>query len=133
MGKDPRHDLFEIPCAENHVSVALCQPKLHQGNFNDTQRVGTSRYLSCQTVRVMMAPLMPGAASATQPLPEATDPTSVRTKFTFRHFAQLDGLRGLAIVLVLAGHVLEFGFGIHTDFGGLGVLLFFLLSGSLIT
>lgn len=61
------------------------------------------------------------------------DSASVRPTFTFRHFPQLDGLRGLAIVLVLAGHVLEFGFGIHTDFGGLGVLLFFLLSGFLIT
>jgi peptidoglycan/LPS O-acetylase OafA/YrhL len=53
--------------------------------------------------------------------------------FTFQHFPQLDGLRGLAIILVLAGHMLEFNFGIHSDFGGLGVLLFFLLSGFLIT
>jgi peptidoglycan/LPS O-acetylase OafA/YrhL len=63
----------------------------------------------------------------------ADDPAPSQPTFTFRHFPQLDGLRGLAIVLVLAGHVLESGFGIHTDLGGLGVLLFFLLSGFLIT
>jgi peptidoglycan/LPS O-acetylase OafA/YrhL len=53
--------------------------------------------------------------------------------FSFRHFPELDGLRGLAILLVIAGHVLNFGFGVATDLGGLGVLLFFVLSGFLIT
>jgi len=54
--------------------------------------------------------------------------------FKFRHFPQLDGLRGLAILLVLSGHVLHHGFGIDAGtLGGLGVLLFFVLSGFLIT
>jgi peptidoglycan/LPS O-acetylase OafA/YrhL len=55
--------------------------------------------------------------------------------FTFRHFPQLDGLRGLAILLVIASHVLhyDFGLGAPGSLGGLGVLLFFVLSGFLIT
>lgn len=53
----------------------------------------------------------------------------------FRHFAQLDGLRGVAILLVITGHVLEFGLGVTRGgaLGGLGVMLFFVLSGFLIT
>jgi peptidoglycan/LPS O-acetylase OafA/YrhL len=58
---------------------------------------------------------------------------TIANGFQFRHFPQLDGLRGLAVLLVIAGHILEFEFHIHTDFGGLGVLLFFVLSGFLIT
>jgi peptidoglycan/LPS O-acetylase OafA/YrhL len=65
--------------------------------------------------------------------PPRTGANSLPVTFRFRHFPELDGLRGLAIVLVVAGHVLEFGLGVHTDFGGLGVLLFFVLSGFLIT
>ena len=53
--------------------------------------------------------------------------------FVFQHFPQLDGLRGLAITLVVVGHALDFGFGVRTDLGGFGVLLFFVLSGFLIT
>ena len=53
--------------------------------------------------------------------------------FTFRHFPQLDGLRGVAILLVIAGHVLQGGFAIPNDLGALGVLVFFVLSGFLIT
>jgi peptidoglycan/LPS O-acetylase OafA/YrhL len=57
----------------------------------------------------------------------------------FAHFPQLDGFRGLAAILVLSGHVLEFstarfhlqGFG--ESMAQLGVLLFFVLSGFLIT
>ncbi|HXL22228.1 MAG TPA: acyltransferase [Candidatus Dormibacteraeota bacterium] len=57
----------------------------------------------------------------------------------FRHVPQLDGFRGLAIVLVLAGHTLQFsslsvfwtGFG--EQLSALGVFLFFVLSGYLIT
>ena len=65
--------------------------------------------------------------------PPRAGASSLPATFHFRHFPELDGLRGLAIVLVVAGHVLEFGLGVHTDFGGLGVLLFFVLSGFLIT
>jgi peptidoglycan/LPS O-acetylase OafA/YrhL len=55
--------------------------------------------------------------------------------FTFGHFPQLDGFRGLAILLVVVGHVLQFGFEIPAggNLGALGVLLFFVLSGFLIT
>ncbi len=60
-----------------------------------------------------------------------------RETFTFRHFPQLDGLRGLAILFVILCHVLQFGSGMHVGgsggLGGLGVLLFFVLSGFLIT
>src|SRR5260370_660755 len=53
--------------------------------------------------------------------------------FAFKHFPQLDGLRAIAILLVISGHVLQFGSGVHNLLGGLGVLLFFVLSGFLIT
>ena len=53
------------------------------------------------------------------------------------HIPQLDGLRGVAIGLVLAGHFLQFSLGkyaaLGNSFGQLGVLLFFVLSGFLIT
>jgi peptidoglycan/LPS O-acetylase OafA/YrhL len=49
------------------------------------------------------------------------------------HFPELDGFRELAILLVIVGHTLEKDFGIVTDPGWLGVLLFFALSGFLIT
>jgi peptidoglycan/LPS O-acetylase OafA/YrhL len=57
----------------------------------------------------------------------------------FEHFKQLDGLRGLSIILVLFGHLADFSWGLNSppyafgEFAGLGVLLFFLLSGFLIT
>ncbi|MFZ0593899.1 MAG: acyltransferase [Bryobacteraceae bacterium] len=63
--------------------------------------------------------------------------TSGDGTFAFRHFPQLDGLRGVAILLVIFCHVLQFGSGMHVGgsggIGGLGVLLFFVLSGFLIT
>ncbi|GJG86380.1 acyltransferase [Gemmatimonadetes bacterium T265] len=48
---------------------------------------------------------------------------------------RLDGLRAVAILLVIAGHVgyYTFGRGRVGELGGLGVLLFFVLSGYLIT
>jgi peptidoglycan/LPS O-acetylase OafA/YrhL len=55
------------------------------------------------------------------------------TSFPFRRFPQLDGLRGLAILLVVVEHTLYFRCGVHTDLGKLGVALFFVLSGFLIT
>jgi peptidoglycan/LPS O-acetylase OafA/YrhL len=65
--------------------------------------------------------------------PVRTEAGLLPRRFGFRHFPELDGLRGFAILLVIVGHVLEFGLGVHTDLAGLGVLLFFVLSGFLIT
>lgn len=54
-----------------------------------------------------------------------------------KHLPQLDGLRGIAILIVLLGHVLVFHFGLGITFLGplppIGVDLFFVLSGFLIT
>src|ERR1700690_893817 len=61
-------------------------------------------------------------------------PTELQSSsFRFNHFPELDGFRGLAILLVVVGHVLEKEFRIITELGELGVLLFFVLSGFLIT
>src|SRR5258708_8945833 len=53
------------------------------------------------------------------------------------HLPQLDGLRGVAITLVLVGHVTQFSLHRFEAMGNflaqLGVLLFFVLSGFLIT
>jgi len=52
------------------------------------------------------------------------------------HSPELDGLRGCAILLVVAGHLLAFSLdvgGRWNELGGLGVLIFFGLSGFLIT
>ena len=48
---------------------------------------------------------------------------------------RLDGLRGIAILLVIFGHVGDFTLGVHQagEIGAVGVLLFFILSGHLIT
>ena len=54
----------------------------------------------------------------------------------FPTFPQLDGFRGLAVVLVLIEHTLKHSLkltGIWDHFGNLGVILFFGLSGFLIT
>src|SRR5436190_6342563 len=50
---------------------------------------------------------------------------------TSRHYPALDGLRGIAILLVVLLH--NFGFMNYFFFGWLGVDLFFVLSGFLIT
>ena len=54
----------------------------------------------------------------------------------FRHFRVLDGLRGVAVLFVVIGHGLVFRFGRGYSWGQfaiLGVLIFFVLSGFLIT
>jgi peptidoglycan/LPS O-acetylase OafA/YrhL len=54
----------------------------------------------------------------------------------FPSFPQLDGFRGLAILLVLVEHTLRHSLGLNgfwNHFGNLGVVLFFGLSGFLIT
>lgn len=54
-----------------------------------------------------------------------------------KHIPQLDGVRGLAVLIVLIGHILVFGFGFGLYRLGalppIGVNLFFVLSGFLIT
>src|SRR5260370_42706982 len=55
------------------------------------------------------------------------------SEFKFRHYPELDGLRGLAVLLVVVGHALLSSRGIHSQLASLGVLLFFVLSGFLIT
>ena len=55
------------------------------------------------------------------------------SEFKFRHYPELDGFRGLAVLLVVVGHVVLFSRGVHSHLGSLGVLLFFVLSGFLIT
>lgn len=60
-------------------------------------------------------------------------------KYTFRHFPQLDGFRGLAVVFVIIGHLLTYGelsptlITVGLVFASTGVFLFFVLSGFLIT
>src|SRR5260370_34759437 len=54
-------------------------------------------------------------------------------EFRFRHYPELDGFRGLAVTLVVVGHALLYSRGIHSQLASLGVLLFFVLSGFLIT
>jgi len=56
--------------------------------------------------------------------------------FRFRHMPELDGFRGFAVLLVVAGHYLEFRVPASPYLAALdklGVLLFFVLSGFLIT
>jgi len=60
-------------------------------------------------------------------------------KYTFRHFPQLDGFRGLAVLFVIIGHLLTYGelgptpTTVGLAFASTGVFLFFVLSGFLIT
>lgn len=59
--------------------------------------------------------------------------------FQFHHLSQLDGFRGAAVILVLVGHVFEFLISAPAwsaagaQLAALGVFLFFVLSGFLIT
>ncbi|HYO80729.1 MAG TPA: acyltransferase [Bryobacteraceae bacterium] len=56
--------------------------------------------------------------------------------FTFHHVPELDGLRGIAILLVIMGHSLQYSLTYEESGQGLstlGVMLFFVLSGFLIT
>lgn len=55
------------------------------------------------------------------------------SEFKFRHYPELDGFRGLAVTLVVIGHAILFSWGKHSHLASLGVLLFFVLSGFLIT
>ncbi len=57
------------------------------------------------------------------------------TTYSFRYYPQLDGLRAVAITCVLIEHELSQTLNISgwNNFGSLGVMLFFVLSGFLIT
>src|SRR5262249_1339094 len=72
----------------------------------------------------------------TQTVTTASVPSS-DARFTFRHIPELDGFRGLAVLVVVAGHYLEFRLPHRNPYFAtldkLGVLLFFVLSGFLIT
>lgn len=63
--------------------------------------------------------------------------TASESQFEFGYLPALDGLRGLAIFFVLVGHVFQFSLNRWQSegngFGQLGVMLFFVLSGFLIT
>ena len=75
----------------------------------------------------------------TEELELSKSASSSREGYQFRYLPQLDGFRGLAVILVLAGHVVEFStLSIYWRRVGevsasLGVFLFFVLSGFLIT
>jgi peptidoglycan/LPS O-acetylase OafA/YrhL len=66
-----------------------------------------------------------------------TDQSKANPVFTLHHIPQLDGFRGLAVLLVVLGHGLQGSGGSLAGVGAsaaeLGVLLFFVLSGFLIT
>ena len=51
--------------------------------------------------------LEPLVAPSVGPMGEVREIAPLSRTFVFRHFPQLDGLRGLAIVLVVAGHVIH--------------------------
>ena len=60
-------------------------------------------------------------------------------EFRFRHIPELDGFRGMSILLVFIGHLVEYrvpgrrSYDLGTSCGSLGVMFFFVLSGFLIT
>src|SRR5579863_3401722 len=65
------------------------------------------------------------------------EPPAPKTRFVFRHIPELDGFRGVAVLVVVVGHYLEFRLPHRNTYFAtldkLGVLLFFVLSGFLIT
>jgi peptidoglycan/LPS O-acetylase OafA/YrhL len=76
------------------------------------------------------------ATDGTPPSPQPPRAGTVGQSVGFPVFPQLDGFRGLAVLLVLIEHTLRHSLGLSGPWdhlGGLGVLLFFALSGFLIT
>jgi peptidoglycan/LPS O-acetylase OafA/YrhL len=65
------------------------------------------------------------------------DESGALRAFQFRHIPELDGFRGFAVLVVVIGHYLEFRWAPASPYFAtldkLGVLLFFVLSGFLIT
>jgi peptidoglycan/LPS O-acetylase OafA/YrhL len=64
-------------------------------------------------------------------------PYTAKPRFEFGYLPQLDGLRGMAVILVVVGHLLQFwkppGTRLGEGLAQFGVMLFFVLSGFLIT
>lgn len=79
--------------------------------------------------------LVPEIAPLVQSRADVREGDSSSSALIFRHFPQLDGLRGLAILLVVVGHTIQHNFEVSAgaNLAALGVLLFFVLSGFLIT
>jgi peptidoglycan/LPS O-acetylase OafA/YrhL len=78
----------------------------------------------------VQAPLSPRVGTAVAaPAPIASVPSPARERRRFAPIPSLDGLRALAVLIVLVSHA---GYG-NTIPGGLGVTIFFFLSGYLIT
>lgn len=66
-----------------------------------------------------------------------SDITHVPNVLGGKHFYSLDGLRAVSILFVILSHILNFRLGLSTQItiieGGLGVQIFFIISGFLIT
>jgi len=80
-----------------------------------------------------------GPSQAASPPMQPSTKTATSTVFRFRHLPQLDGFRGLAVLMVVVGHWFHYGIrksilqGLGIVLEDLGVFLFFVLSGFLIT
>jgi len=85
------------------------------------------------SVRTVVLRLLPGMKNSGAPDLRSGVAVQMAVSPRLPHYPQLDGLRGVAVLLVIAGHILMFSHHFANEFGSLGVMLFFVLSGFLIT